>query len=62
MSPTTPLEIIIAKCLPAVLVGCVMGAVMMTAAIVFFRVPFTGSLFWLVLALFLFILSVVGTG
>lgn len=62
VSPTTPLEIIIAKCLPAVLVGCVMGAVMMTAAIVFFRVPFTGSLFWLVLALFLFILSVVGTG
>lgn len=62
VSPTTPLEIIIAKCVPAVLVGCVMGAVMITAAIVFFRVPFTGSLSWLVLALFLFILSVVGVG
>lgn len=62
VSPTTPLEIIIAKCLPAVLVGFVMGSIMVTAAIVFFRVPFTGSLLWLAASLLLFILSVVGIG
>lgn len=62
VSPTTPLEIIIAKCLPAVLVGYVMGAVMVTAAVLLFRVPFTGSLLWLVAALLLFMVSVVGIG
>ncbi|AOY88380.1 hypothetical protein BKP64_09500 [Marinobacter salinus] len=62
VSPTTPLEIIIAKCLPAVLVGYVMGTIMVTAAIVLFQVPFTGTLVWLAGALLLFILSVVGIG
>lgn len=62
VSPTTPLEIIIAKCLPAVFVGYVMGTIMVTAAILLFRVPFTGSLLWLAGALLLFILSVVGIG
>lgn len=62
VSPTTPLEIILAKCLPAVLVGFVMGTVMINAALWLFQVPFTGSLAWLALALLLFIVSVVGIG
>lgn len=62
VSPTTPLEIIIAKCLPAVLVGYVMGSIMVTAALLLFQVPFTGSLLWLAGALLLFMLSVVGIG
>ncbi|MCK7549678.1 ABC transporter permease [Marinobacter koreensis] len=62
VSPTTPLEIILAKCLPAVLMGFVMGSVMITAALLLFQVPFTGSLLWLAGALVLFIISVVGIG
>lgn len=62
VSPTTPSEIILAKCLPAVLVGFVMGAVMVSAALFLFRVPFTGSLLWLAAALGLFMVSVVGIG
>lgn len=62
VSPTTPAEIILAKCLPAVLVGFVMGSIMISAALLLFRVPFTGSLLWLAGALGLFMVSVVGIG
>lgn len=62
VSPTTPSEIILAKCLPAVLVGFVMGTIMVSAALFLFRVPFTGSLLWLAGALGLFMVSVVGIG
>jgi ABC-2 type transport system permease protein len=62
VSPTTTLEIIVAKTVPALAIGTFLALMMITAAALPFGVPFTGS-FWLLLpSLLLFILSVVGIG
>ncbi|TAM96195.1 MAG: ABC transporter permease [Rhodanobacteraceae bacterium] len=62
VSPTSTLEIIISKSLPALAIGTVLGLLMVTAATVLFRIPFTGSFALLLASLVLFILSVVGIG
>ena len=62
VSPCTPGEIIIAKMVPALLVGMVLGIVMSVIAMLLFRVPFTGSFGWLVFSMFLYVLSVNGIG
>ena len=62
VSPTTTLEIIVAKTMPALAIGATLGLLMIAAAAFLFRIPFEGS-FWLLLpSLLLFILSVVGIG
>ncbi len=62
VSPTSTLEIIVSKSLPALAIGTALGLLMTGAGVVLFRIPFSGS-FWLLLAsLVLFILSVVGIG
>lgn len=62
VSPCTPTEIIVAKAIPAFLVGTVLASVMMGAAVFLFGVPFTGSFGLLFACLMLFILSLVGIG
>jgi ABC-2 type transport system permease protein len=62
VSPTSRSEIIIAKTVPAVLIGTTLGMVMAGAAVLLFGVPFTGSVTVLLAAMVLFILSVVGVG
>lgn len=62
VSPCTPIEIIIAKAIPAFLVGTVLASVMMGAGILLFGIPFTGSFGLLFGCLMLFILSLVGIG
>lgn len=62
VSPTTTSEIIIAKTVPALAIGAVLGLMMIAAAAFLFGVPFTGSFLLLLPSLLLFILSVVGIG
>lgn len=62
VSPCTPTEIIVAKAIPAFLVGTVLASIMMGAAVFVFGVPFTGSFPLLFGCLMLFILSLVGIG
>ncbi len=62
VSPTSTLEIIISKSLPALAIGTILGLLMVAAAVGLFQIPFSGSLSLLVLSLVLFILSVVGIG
>lgn len=62
VSPVTPLEIVVGKTVPALIVGGVMGNVMIAAGVFALRVPFTGSLWLLEVSLILFIFSVVGIG
>jgi len=62
VSPTTPVEIIVAKVVPALVIGTFLGLLMVGAGVMIFRVPFTGSLVCLVLAMLTFILSIVGIG
>ncbi len=60
VSPATPLEIVIGKMVPALIIGMVLATVMAAAGILLFRVPFSGSYLLLLLSLVVFILSVVG--
>jgi ABC-2 type transport system permease protein len=62
VSPTTPTEIVIAKTVPALVIGTVLGNVMVAAGAALFGIPFTGSYGLLLVAMILFILSVVGIG
>jgi len=62
VSPASPLEIILGKCLPALIIGTVLATVMIAAGVYAYRIPFTGSVGLLYASLFLFILSVVGVG
>lgn len=62
VSPAQPLEIIIGKTVPALLIGTLLGSIMISAGAFVFRIPFTGSVMWLLASLILFILSIVGIG
>jgi ABC-2 type transport system permease protein len=62
VSPVKPMEIVIGKTVPALIIGTVMGALMIAAGVFVFRIPFTGSVGLLLASLVLFILSVVGIG
>ncbi len=62
VSPCSPGEIIVAKMVPALLVGMILGVLMCMVAIVLFGVPFTGSYGWLLFSLLLYILSLNGIG
>lgn len=62
VSPTSTLEIIISKSLPALAIGTVLGLLMIAAGVGPFQIPFSGSFWLLLISLVLFILSVVGIG
>ncbi|HSG64141.1 MAG TPA: ABC transporter permease, partial [Gammaproteobacteria bacterium] len=62
VSPAAPIEIVIGKTVPALVIGTVLGSVMIAAGVLLFRIPFTGSAPWLLSGLVLFILSMVGIG
>lgn len=62
VSPLEPIEILIGKTVPAVIIGMIEGSVIITAAIWIFQIPFTGNLLYLYLHMFIFIMAVVGIG
>lgn len=62
VSPAQPIEIVIGKSVPALLIGTVLGSLMILAGVFVFRIPFTGSALLLLASLMLFILSMVGIG
>jgi ABC-2 type transport system permease protein len=62
VSPASPIEIVIGKMVPALILGTLLGLLMVGAGVFAFRIPFSGSFGLLLLALLVFILSVVGVG
>lgn len=62
VSPSTPLEIVIAKSVPAFIIGTVLASLMIAASAWVFRVPLHGSVVLLLLSVMLFIFSMVGVG
>lgn len=62
VSPITPIEILIGKSVPAILIGMIEGSIILTAAIFFFQIPFTGHLWLLYFSMLIFISSIVGVG
>lgn len=62
VAPFSPTEILIGKAIPAFVFGLANALVLSAAAVVWFGVPFTGSILALVVILSVYILSVVGVG
>ncbi len=62
VSPLSPLEILIGKTIPGIVIGMAQATVMILAAVFIFDIPLTGSLLLLYGSLFFFIASVVGVG
>jgi len=62
VSPCTPLEIIIAKMAPALVICSGLGMVMAAAGVFGFGIAFTGSWLLLLVSMEVFVLSMVGIG
>lgn len=62
VSPLRSFEILIGKVLPSLIIGVFQGTLLFIASVVFFRIPFVGSLFYLYLSMIAYLLSVSGVG
>jgi ABC-2 type transport system permease protein len=62
VSPLQPIEILIGKTIPALIIGLIEGTVIISAAIFVFQIPFIGSVALLYASMFVFILSIIGVG
>ncbi|MBK1698168.1 ABC transporter permease [Rhodovibrio salinarum] len=62
VTPLRPVEVLIGKMVPALLIGLFEGAAITAIAIYWFQVPFRGDLALLALALVLFLISSVSVG
>lgn len=62
VSPAESLEIMLSKAIPSVLISMGEGTIILLFAILFFKIPFTGSFFLFYLAMFFFVCCIVGVG
>ncbi len=62
VTPFTPLEILLGKGIPGVIIGMLEASVVVLLAITLFDIPFRGSIIALYLGVFLFVLAAVGVG
>jgi len=62
VTPMRPIEILIGKSFPGVLIGSIEGSFILFMAIFWFEVPLRGNLGALYIGMFLFLLSAVGIG
>lgn len=62
VTPMHPIEILLGKALPGLLIGVAQGTAIIVIAVLWFKIPFLGSLGALYTGLFLFLISVIGAG
>lgn len=62
VSPLIPIEILIGKSIPAIIIGILEGTFIVLVAVFVLGIPFTGSVLLLYLGMFVFICSIVGVG
>ncbi len=62
VTPFTPVEILLGKALPGLLIGMVEASFIIVVAVLWFSIPLRGGLGALYLGLFLFLLSAIGLG
>jgi ABC-2 type transport system permease protein len=62
VTPLRPVEILLGKALPGFVIGIVEASFIILVAVLWFKVPLTGSLVALYTGLFLFLLSSIGVG
>jgi len=62
VTPLRPIQILIGKALTPLLIGIAEGSAIVLVAVLWFRVPFIGSLALLYLGMILYLLAVIGVG
>ncbi len=62
VTPLTPLSILVGKAVPPVMLGMFNATVLSTAAVLWYGVPFTGSILAAAIVLVLYMLAVTGVG
>lgn len=62
VSPLLPIEILIGKIIPGIIVGMIEGTLMMTVGVLILGVPFTGSLPLFFMTLLIFVTAISGVG
>jgi ABC-2 type transport system permease protein len=62
VSPLTPLEILVGKTVPAIILGMAEATLILLSGLFIFKIPFTGSFLALYIGMFFFILSIIGIG
>ena len=62
MTPLTPLQILVGKALPSMLVGLLQSTIIFLIILLWFRIPMSGSVWLLYLGLLTFTLASVGIG
>lgn len=62
VSPLEPMEILLGKTLPAVVIAMLEGTLIIVASLLFFHLPFEGSFFLMELSMLVFVLSIIGFG
>lgn len=62
VTPLTPMEILIGKAVPPILIGLVQATFMLCLAVFWFKIQLVGSLAVLYLTIFIFLVSCVGLG
>ena len=62
VTPLRPVEILVGKSIPGILIGLIEGSFILLVVVFWFEVPLRGSLSALYLGMFLFLLSAVGIG
>jgi ABC-2 type transport system permease protein len=62
VTPLRPVEILLGKALPGMVIGFIEANFIILIAVLWFKVPLRGNLFALYIGLFLFLLSVIGVG
>lgn len=62
VSPLLPIEILIGKTIPALIIGVAEASIIIAVGVFIFQIPFTGSPLLLYMSLVVFISSIVGVG
>jgi len=62
VSPLSPLEILIGKSIPAIVISMLAGSLIVFVGVHVYGIPFTGSLLTLYASMFVFVCSIVGIG
>ncbi len=62
VSPVEPIEILIGKSIPSIIISMIEGSFILFVAVFIFQIPFTGSLWILYMGMFVFVSCIVGVG
>ena len=62
VSPLRPVEIVIGKAIPALLIGLAEGTLMLSVGVFGFRIPFQGSIVLLYLSMTVYLTAIIGVG